>query len=609
MRLDRAIKIICIMCLSMTIGALIVARNSPAIAYEPSIYTATPLIVWLVLFINLVCGIGIVVQQVGSDRHTKDNLWLLGILLILLSYTIILSLWIIRGYALWCIGDPAVHLGMIQNIISNEHIGIGRENIYPIIHIYVAQISFICGVSPIMPHKSIPLIFALLYVVFMYLLIKSVLPDKGQVILALIASMTLMPPTYLNFTPNMEANFVFPLAVFLFIKSVSPGTIRWNILFIIMIFLFPVFHPVPSFALFVTMLMIWLGNRWWNVIQWKYIKDRFTDFKFTITASLLLLIWSISWFSEFGAWAHTIVNLEKSIMEGVGGWATDYVEAALYAESVGFSVTQYFFRIYGGNLIYVILALLSLPIVIKKFQPNLLKLIYLYGPIAVIGSATIMFFFLRVGFGPQRLVVYLTILCTPFVGFLLYEFLKRMYHFRADTFLKILAIGTILVFLVAVSVNGAAGLYTSPYIYMDNWQITRTEIAGMDHFIHNKNTSIDTAGMRIMPGQYALFLLTQDELVGRQDILTHRGLIPEELRPPWHFGYDNHSTLGHWLAQDTYMVLTCRDKSAYGDIFPSMAEIRFMPHDFERLKKDIAIDYIYSNGGLDVYFIHNTSIS
>ncbi len=607
MKADRAIKLTAIISFGMIIGALFVARNSPAVAYESSIYNATPPIVWGVLIFSLICGIGIVVHQVGSDRHTKDNLWLLGILLILVGYTILLSLWIIRGYALWCLGDPAVHLGSIQDIIFSGHID--GTNFYPIIHIYAAQISSISSVSPIMLHKVIPLIFALLYVAFMYLLAKSVLPHRGQVILALIASMTLMPLTYLNFTPNMAANFVFPLAVFLFIKSFSPATIRWKILFTIMIFLFPVFHPVPSLALFVTMLMIWLGNRIWNIIQWKYVKAIFTDSKIAITASLLLFVWSISWFSEFGVWVSTIINLESSIMEGVGGWATAYIESALYAEALGFSVTQYFLRIYGGNLIYMIIALLAVPILIKKSQPSLSKLIYLYGPIAVLASAIIILFLLKVGFGPQRLVVYIVILCTPFVGFLLYEFLKRMYHFRANTSVKNLIIFITLVFLAALSVHGATRLYPSPYIYMDNWQITRTEIAGMDHFIHNKDTSIDIAGMQIMPGQFAQFLLTQEERSRRQDIMTPRGMIIEELSPPWHFGYDNHSTLGHWLAQDTYMVLTSRDKSTYEDILPELAEIRFTPQDFERLKRDTAIDYIYSNGGLDVYFIRSTSSS
>jgi len=357
------------------------------------------------------------------------------------------------------------------------------------------------------------------------------------------------------------------------------------------------------------MLMIWLGNRWWNVIQWKYAKATFTDSKIAITASLLLFVWSISWFSEFGIWAATILNLERSIMGYLGGWVTDYIEKALHAEALGFSVTRYFFRIYGGNLIYMIIALLAVPILIKKFQPSFLKLIYLYGPIAVLAPATIMFFLLRVAFCPQRLVVYLVILCTPFVGFVLYEFLKRMYHFRTNTAVRNSIILITVVFLVAVSVHGAARLYTSPYIYADNWQITRTEIAGMDWFLRRKDVDLGITGMTIMPGQFAQFLLTRDELVGRYDILTHRGMIKEELRLPLHFGYDNHPTLGHWFAHDTYMVLTCRDESIYRDIFPTLAEIRFTPRDFERLKEDSSLDHIYSNGGLDVYFIRSIDSS
>ena len=59
--------------MGMTIGALMVARNSPAVAYEASMYTATPSIVWIVLFINLVCGISIVVHQVGSKRIIEQG--------------------------------------------------------------------------------------------------------------------------------------------------------------------------------------------------------------------------------------------------------------------------------------------------------------------------------------------------------------------------------------------------------------------------------------------------------------------------------------------------------------------------------------------------------
>ncbi len=108
-----------------------------------------------------------------------------------------------------------------------------------------------------------------------------------------------------------------------------------------------------------------------------------------------------------------------------------------------------------------------------------------------------------------------------------------------------------------------------------------------------------------MPGQVARFLLTQEERSRRQDIMTTRGMIREDLRPSWHFGYDKYSTLGQSYAQNTYMVLAGRDKSIYRDIHPRMAEIRFLPQDFERVSYDTTVDKLYSNGGLDVYFINS----
>lgn len=573
----------------MTIGALIVARNTPAVAYEPSIYAATPPIVWIVLFINLICGTGIIVSHIYTEKYIHSNSWLLGLGLIFLSYTIVLSLWIIRGYALWCVGDPAVHLGLIQDIVSSGHIG--QTNIYPLIHIYAAEYSIICGVLPTVFQRLIPLIFALLYVPFTYLLAKSVLPQKGQVILALLASMTLGPITLLNFTPNFEANYVFPLAIFLLIKSFDPGTVQWRILFIIMIFIFPVFHPVPSLALCVTLLTLWLANKILHAVKGKYLTVRIIYFKFDIIVLLLLLIWAITWYSNFGAWSYTIRKLWNVMMEG-GGLIEGVVATIRYAEGYGYSVTQYLFRMHGGVLIDVIITLLTIPILIRKlrFQPDLSKLMYLYCPVIVIGLLTIMLYFLNIDFGPDRLLVYIVMLCTPFIAFGLYELLTQTRHSRLVPFITV-------IILVALTVNATAAIYTSPYIYMDNWQITRTEITGMDWFLHKMNTNIGITGIKVMPRQFASFLLAEKELPLWPDIITPK--------VPYHFGYNNYATLGQVFAQNTYMVLMSRDKSIYRDIYPAMAGIRFLPQDFEKVNYDITVNRLYSNSGFEVYFINS----
>jgi len=596
-RSNSYIKIICIVCLILSIAALVVARNSPATAYEPSLYNATPLFVWIALFINLICGVSIVIHQIYTKRFTKGNLWFLGLLLILLSYTTILALWIIRGYALWCLGDPATHLGMIQDIISSGRIGQG--NFYPIIHIFAAEFSYILGVSAEVAQRLIPLIFALLYVPFMYLMAKSLLPHKGQVVMALLISMTFLPNTYLNFTPNFESNLILPVAIFLLMKSFSPGTIQWKILFIIMIFLFPAFHPVSSFALFVILLMIWMGNIIWNTIHGKYLITRFNNLNFDIMFPLLLFIWAIVWLSEFGVWASTILNLKKTILEG-GGWITDVVNTINYAEGYGYSVTQYLFKMYSGVFISIVIMLLTIPLLVKKnrFQPSLLKLILLLGPIAVSAIATVLFYFVKVSFGPDRLIVYIVMLSTLFVAFGLHELFELVPRFRINSIFSRLIPFGVIVFLITLSILGAAKLYTSPYIYMDNWQITRTEITGMDWLLHKRDITTDILpGLKVSPEQFAWFLLTQDEHNNQ------RGSLLVDLRLPYHFGYDNYKTLGQQFAEGTYMVLTDRDKSIYKDIYPEMAKIRFLPQDFEMVNSDITMDKLYTNTGSDVYSV------
>lgn len=82
---------------------------------------------------------------------------------------------------MWCSGDPTAHLGRIQNIVSTGHIE--ERNFYPITHIFSTQFELILGVSPIIPYEYTPLLFTLVYVVFIYLPAKSIIVSKGGGIL------------------------------------------------------------------------------------------------------------------------------------------------------------------------------------------------------------------------------------------------------------------------------------------------------------------------------------------------------------------------------------------------------------------------------------------
>ncbi|MCL0102992.1 hypothetical protein M1N93_03410, partial [Dehalococcoidia bacterium] len=350
MKSARLIKIIACVCFVLITVALVVVWNSPATAYEVCIYAATPPIFWAALILSFVCGISIIVQQLYARDHEKSNLWVVGLILILLGHTALLSLWIIRGYALWCPGDPLSHLGWIQDIIYSGHV-VGFVELYPITHIYLAQISLLLDINPVVLHRLIPLFFALLFIAGMYLLAKAILPHKGQVILATVVSLIPLHGVYLNLTAYHLSTLAFPLVFVLLIKSFSPGTGQWKALFIIMIFLYPVFHPVPGFILLLVLLTIWLPGRTLGILRKEASKATSSAFGLNSAAVLLLFVWSITWVSEFGVWEATIRNVYTLIIEGGPTRIGLLREQVLLAEGYGFSAIEHFFKIFGGILV------------------------------------------------------------------------------------------------------------------------------------------------------------------------------------------------------------------------------------------------------------------
>lgn len=597
-RIDRTIKIIAILCFGLTIAALIAARNSPATGYEPSIYAATPVIVWGALILSLVCGIGIIVHQVYT-RKDGSRLWLLGLALVMLSNAVILSLWLTRGYAFWYLtGDPGHHLATIRDVIATGHVTQG--NFYPVTHIYLAQLSQILGTKPITLLNLTPFFFSLLGVPFMYFLAKSLLPHRGQVILVAAASTPLIYGWYFNLTPNHLSNLAFPLALYILVRSLATGTWQWRTMFLFTVFLFPPFHPLPAFTLFIILLTIWLPER---VLAFSVRKTpELVTYSFRYRNSifpLLLFVWAVTWVSSFYVWEVTIRNIHTAFTGGGPTYLEQLIGEIMYAEGYAYNVIQHFFKVYGGAVVYIILALIAFPLLWRRaaIEKGLGRIIGFYGPIAVMAVIVIVLYFFYLRFAPLRLLIYIVILCTPFAGFILYEFL-RWTASRTNWLAKIAPL-LAAILLVGLSLHGISKVYPSPYTLSTSWQTTRTEIAGMTWFIYSKNTEMNTFGLSVAPGSFAMFLLPREESARREDI--PRGILT---RPPWHFGYDEHTRLGECYNEDEYMVLSTSGRLLYVEVYPKMAELRYSQDDYAKLEEDQSVDKLYSNSGVDFYYVH-----
>ena len=602
----KIIKVAALLCIIYWIIALFVTWKSPATQFESSIYSATPLMFWIANTLNLLVGIGIIVHQITYQNDKRESdLWIIGFVLVFLAFSAILSLWIIRGYALLGEGDAITHLGMIKNIISTGQIK--SSNYYPITHIYFAQLSQLSNISPNILTNCIPIAMAIFSILFMYCLAQTVLHNKWQVLLAVIIWIAFLSSSFVVISPNTLANLYFPLAIFILIKCFYSKQIQWKILFIIMIFFFPMFHPLVGFILMGFIMIMWLYERLINHEQSMVGEN---NSRFIFTAAAISLIWGIVWNASFTPWKQLMTSFMANLTAGGASNLTELAGQISYAVGYHYSVIGMLFKTYAAQIIIVVLTAYCLIVLWRRgfFKQKLRRLALLFSALPMLVIAIAFLYIENTGFSPNRLIIFFILLCTLFVGYILYQIIKKSkdhdYHhmkskikFSSFSFFSISII--ILLFII-----GGLQLYPSRYTLQPNLQTTRTEYDGMNWFLQNKDISVNQTSITVNAYRWASLFLTPAEQVAEG--YSYPGAeTPTNLVIPWHFGYDTRQNLGQFYNNNIYMVLNTRDTLLYQEIWPEMAAIRFQNKDFNQIERDTSIDSLYSNGGLNVYYVNS----
>jgi len=578
--INKSTKIVVIISSIFIVLALILINNTKNHGYEPSIYSSIPLISWVLLIISIGCGIYISVNGVYKKEYEQNNSWVLGLFLIMLSDIIILSLPILRGYAWYGRGDPLYHLNWMSGIVSNGYIDLH----YPITHIYIANFSLLSGVSLQILFKYIPLFFGIFFVLGMYLFTKSILPDKGQIILVTIASTFFVHGWYISLSPNHLSNLLLPFVLFILFmsyKSSSHFKLNYRLLLIIMIFLYGPFHPVAAIALLIMIIALSPANKMISALKISESIEKLN----VITTSAILTIWTITWLSSFYVWESTIKNIYHVASEG-GETAFDALTSSInYANTYGYDPMVMFFKAYAVILLYVICSVVAFFILIRKIKSvrEYKEIFLLYGALIFFVLFVVLFYFLDLKFSPLRLLFYIVILSTLFVGFVLYELLEKARH-NSKQFLLKTAFVFIVFIMIFSSVHGVLNLYESPYLLKYNSQLSSSEIGGVYFFAENRNDTIDQS------------MITSIDFSAKKGI---RGILP-----PFHFNYTHNSLLGESYQDDNYMLLNKLDWLLYAEVWPEMAQLRWFIADFERLNMDNSIDKLYSNSGFDIWYIN-----
>ena len=152
-------------------------------------------------------------------------------------------------------------------------------------------------------------------------------------------------------------------------------------------------------------------------------------------------------------------------------------------------------------------------------------------------------------------------------------------------------ISGLLVILLIVSI---ASLYASPMVRLSNYQVTESEMTGMDHFFQRCDSSVEIYELGL--SQFRFF----DALYGQH--MEHIGVSWGYPTPPDHFGYESATSWTGNITYPKYLLINEIGRYSYPNIFPDFhEEWRFYDYDFIRLSFDDNVSNVYSNGNLDVY--------
>lgn len=580
-------------------------HNSTATGYESSIYISTPMPAWIFLLFSITVGSSVIILQIYNQRLEHSHLWKFSLILVYLCNIFVISLFIIRGYYSWSLnGDAGTHIGSVYHILDSGYLD--SELFYPITHIYATQLSLFLELDMIFLHKIIPLLFGILHIPFMYLFAKQILQEKSQVLLVTLVSCTFLYGWYLNFTPNTLANLLFPLLLYIMIKPIRDKRIAWGILIVIMALLYPVFHPVPSIAFVGILAFIFIPNKvlfWFDKNKYNLTLPLVNKIKFALI--LILFVWGLAWISSFYIWKSTLVSVNMVLFEGKPSQLASLVSLINEAQEYGYSVTEQIMKKLGGIFVYFFLALACAPIILKKLSKNpddvkLRTLFSLYGPLTFFGILIAVNYFLDLGFGPLRFVVYLVLISTILANFYLITIMEK-YKQRGSSSIPFIVI----LLVVGIFIHSVLFVYPSPYILESSQQTTKSELDGMQWLLDNRNVDVQITGYTAAPYRFV-------DMLPPSEIKKHKipqFIIPEEIKPPFNrFGYNStNSIISTYYYNDVYFIILDRDRLLYVDVFPEMAHVRWTSDDFKLIDTDVSVNQIYSNEGLVVYRINANS--
>jgi hypothetical protein len=244
----RLFLIICIICAVLTIIALAIALLSPSIGYETSIYTGTPLEVWIFIAVNIT--ICVTLLTIEAYQNKNDKWWFIPLGILMVNCILVLLMSVFRGY--YTVGsDTLMHIGYVKDLANGI---ISPLNVYPLIHLIPALLVKLSMSAELATNLS-PLYWYLIYVGSFYWLARIICHNKREIIIMTMLSALLLLPHGAGLAGTMVAVSIFPLTLVMIIRLCRKVSIKNVIIFILFIVFISFLHPLALEVAFIALLL------------------------------------------------------------------------------------------------------------------------------------------------------------------------------------------------------------------------------------------------------------------------------------------------------------------------------------------------------------------
>lgn len=572
----------------------IVAHQTPAEHYEPSIFTSTPNIFWAVIVGSLVIAT-LVTFASDSVRFQRLGMALAG-----LSMTTVVLVPLIRGYYFLGEGDSLSHLGVAYEI--NKGVLLPTDNRYPIIHTLTSMTSDLTGLNLRFTLLLYIPVFTISFFIFVPLCVRILSTHERVVRIGVFSALLLLPinnlASHLLVHPTSQAVLFTPVVMYAFFRHYIYSSWRSAPLLVVLSVTLVLLHPqqAANFLLFVAgIILTQLGHRYFKSSS-RLQGTRRTILSFLIMSALFWL-WVKNLDRFESAFSYVVVS-----MFTISDIAPSTTSRSSSLAHIGGSIEIVFLKLFFVSLLFCVLAGIFMLYtfldeldprrwaVLERFFPfesgnyHVLMVYIMFGFSGVTG---IFMMYLAIGISGQyfRHLAFMMVLVTIVGAVALAKTISAV----QTAIPRPQGAGVTILIVFVLLLASIPIVYSSPYMYQDSNHITEAQMEGFDTTFRYQDKSNDWLYIRSEPDRYL------DGLRGKSHNEPLSGVVVQ--RAPNHFGENR---LPAQRNKPFYLSVTGKDKSTQAELYQG---INFNSNDFRYLQRDKHIHSIHSTGEYKLYIV------